>query len=82
MINRKGPRHNWCALWKFCKSSKVNLSLSYLHDLLLALALVVLLRILTLDRLLISRTSPGEVRETSTNEATIVATCTVGLLII
>jgi hypothetical protein len=82
MIDRKYTRHNWFALREFSKSSEVNLSLPDLHDLLFTLALVVLLRILTLDRLLISRTSPGEVRETSANEATIVATCTVGLLII
>ena len=82
MIDRKGTRHNWCALRKFSNSSKVNLSLSYLHDLLLALALIVLLRVMTLGKLLISGTSPGKVRKTSTLEATVVASCTVGLLII
>ena len=60
----------------------VNLALSHLHDLLLALALVVLLRVLTLGRLLISGKSPGEVQKTSANEATVVAICTVELLII
>ena len=82
MIDRKGTCHNWCALWKLYKSSKVNLSLLYLHDLLLALALVVLLRVLTLGRLLILGTSPGKVIESSTSEATIVAIRTVELLII
>jgi hypothetical protein len=55
-----------------------------LYDLLLALALalVVLLRILTLGRLLISGTSPGKVCKTSANEATVVTIRTVGLLII
>ena len=81
MIDRKGTCHNWCALWKLCKSSKVNLALLHLHDLLLALAQVVLLRALTLGRLLISGTSPGKVIETSTSEATIVAIRMVELLI-
>ena len=82
MIDRKGTRHNWCALWKFCKSSEVNPPLSDLHNLLLALALVVLLQVLTLDRLLISGTSPDEVCKTSANEAMVVATRTIGSLII
>src|SRR6185436_15854314 len=82
MIDIECTRHNWCAFWKFCKSSKINLSLSHLHNLLLALALVVLLRVLTLGRLLISRTSPGEVCKTSANEATVVAIRMIGLLII
>ena len=82
MIDRKGTCQNWCALWKLCMSSKVNISLSHLHDLFLALALVVLLRILTLGRLLISGTSPGEVRKTSANETTVVTICAVELLII
>ena len=82
MIDIECTRHNWCAFWKFCKSSKINLSLSHLHNLLLALALVVLLQVLILGRILISGTSPGKVIETSTSEAMIVAIRTVGLLII
>ena len=82
MIDRKCTRHNWCALRKFRKSSEVNLPLPDLHDLSLAFTLVILLQILTLGRLLISGTSPGKVRKTSTLEATVVASCTVGLLII
>ena len=80
MIDRKSPRHNWCTLREFCKSGEIDLSLSHLHNLLFALALVVLLRVLILSRLLISGTSPGEEIETSTSEATIVAIHTVGLL--
>ena len=80
-MDRKGTRHNWCALRKFSKSSEVNLSLPDLHNLLFSLALVVLLRILTMSRLLVLGTSPGEVRRTSASEATIVAIRTVGLLI-
>ena len=80
MIDRKGTRHNWCALRKFCKSSKVNLPLPDLHDLLLTLALVVLIRILTLGRLLVSGAIPGEVRRTSTSKASVVTISTVGLL--
>ena len=54
MINREYTRHNWCALQKFSKSSKVDISLPDLHDLFLTLALVVLIIILTWGRLLIS----------------------------
>ena len=80
MIDRKCTRHNWCALRKFSKSSKIDFPLFDLHDLLFALALVVLLQVLILGRILISGTSPGKVIETSTSEATIVAIRTVGLL--
>ena len=54
MMDRKCTRHNWCVLQKFSNSSKVDLSLPDLHDLLLTLALVVLIRILTWGRLLVS----------------------------
>ena len=80
MINRKGTRHNWCALRKFSKSSKVDLPLPNLHDLLLALALVVLISILALGRLLVMGTMPGEVHRTSASEATIITIRTAGLL--
>ena len=43
-----------------------------LHDLLFTLALVVLIRILTLGRLLVSWAIPGKVRRTSTSKATVV----------
>ena len=72
MMDRKYTRHNWCALRKFSKSSKVDLPLSDLHNLLLTLALVVLTRILTLGRLLVSGAIPGEVRRTSAGIATVV----------
>ena len=81
MIDRKGTRHNWCTLQKFSKGCEVNLPLFDLHDLLLTLALVVLIRILTLGRLLVSGAIPGEVRRTSTSKATVVTIHTVGLLI-
>ena len=82
MIDRKCTRHNWCTLRKFSKSSEVNLSLPDLHNLLLALALVVLLQVLTLGMLLVSGTSPSEVLKTSASEATVVTIRTVRLLII
>ena len=69
-MDRKCTRHNWCTLRKFSKSSKVNLPLPDLHDLLLTLALVILIRILTLGRLLVSGAIPSEVRRTSTSKAT------------
>ena len=72
-MDRECTRHNWCALRKFSKSSKVDLPLPDLHDLLLTLALVVLIRILTLGRLLVSGAIPGEVRRTSTSKATVIA---------
>jgi len=56
----------------FSKSSEVNLSLPDLHDWLFTLALVILIRILTLSRLLISGTIPGKVRRTSASEAAII----------
>ena len=82
MMDRKCTRHNWCALRKFSKSSKVDLSLPDLHDLLLTHALVVLIRILTLGRLLVSGTSPSKVLKISASEATVVTIRTVRLLII
>ena len=81
MMNREYTRHNWCALRKFSKSSKVDLPLPDLHDLLFTLALIVLIRILTFGRLLVSGAIPGEVRRTSTSKATVVTIHTVGLLI-
>ena len=80
MIDRKGARHNWRALWKFSKGSKVDLLLFDLHGLLFTLALIVLIRILTLGRLLVSGAIPGEVCRTSTSEATVITIHTVGLL--
>ena len=80
MMNRECTHHDWCALRKFSKSSKVDLSLPNLHDLLLALALVVMISILALGRLLVSGTSPGEVRRTSASIATVVTIWTIGLL--
>ena len=80
MIDRKCTRHNWCALRKFGKCSKVDLPLSDLHDLFLTLALVVLIRILTLGRFLILGAIPGEVRRTFAGKATVVTIHTVGLL--
>ena len=80
MMDRECTRHNWCTLRKFSKSSKVDLPLPDLHDLLFTLALVVLIRILTLGRLLVSGTIPGEVRRTSTSKATVVTIHTVRLL--
>ena len=58
--------------------------MSHLHNLLLALALalVVLLRVLTLGRLLILGTSLGEVCKTSANEAMVVIIYMIGVLII
>ena len=80
MIDRKGTRHNWCTLRMFSKSSEVNLSLPDLHDLLLTLALVVLIKILTLGRFLVSGAIPGKVHRTSAGKATVVTTRTVELL--
>jgi len=80
MINREYTGHNWCTLRKFSKSGKVDLPLFDLHDLLFTFALIVLIRILTLGRLLVSGTIPGEVRRTSTGKATIVTIHMVGLL--
>ena len=80
MIDRKCTRHYWCALWKFSKSSKVDLPLPDLHNLLFALALVVMIRILTLGRLLVSGAIPDEVLSTSVGIAMIVAIWTAGLL--
>ena len=73
MTDRECTCHNWCALQKFSKSSKVDLPLPDLHDLLLPLALVVLIRILTLGKLLVSGAIPGEVRRTSTSKAMVIA---------
>ena len=72
MIDRECTRHDWCALRKFSKSSKVDLPLPDLHDLLLAPALVVLIRILALGRLPVMGTIPGEVCMTSASEETII----------
>ena len=80
MMDRKCTRHNLCALRKFSKSSKVDISLPDLHDLLLTHALVVLIRILTLGRLLVSGAITGKVRRTSASEATVVTVSTIGLL--
>ena len=80
MINRKDIRHNWCALREFSKSSKVDFPLFDLHDLLFTLAFIVLIRILTLGRLLISGTIPSEMRMTSASEATVITIHPVGLL--
>ena len=80
MIDRKSTRHNWCALWKFSKSSKINLPLFNLHDLLFTLALIILVGILALGRLLVSGAILGEVRWASTSEATVITVSTVGLL--
>ena len=80
MINREYTRHNWSALWKFSKNGKVDLPLFDLHDLLFTLALIVLIRILTLGRLLVSGAITGKVRRTSASEATVVTVSTVGLL--
>ena len=82
MIDRECTRHDWGALRKFSKSSKVDLPLPDLHNLLLALALVVLLQVLTLGRLLVSGTSPSEVLKTSASEASVVTIRMVVLLII
>ena len=80
MSDRKYTRHNWGVLWEFSKGGKVDLPLPDLHDLLLTLALVVLIRILTLGRLLVSGAIPGKVRRTSTSKAMVIAIWTVGLL--
>ena len=80
MINREYTRHNWCAFREFSKSSKIDFPLFDLHNLLFTLALIVLIRILTLGRLLVSGAIPGEVRRTSTSKATVVTIHTVGLL--
>ena len=80
MINRECTRHDWCAFRKFSKSSKVDLPLPDLHNLLFALALVVLISILALGRLLATGTIPGEVCRTSASEATIITIRTAGLL--
>ena len=80
MIDRECTRHDLGALRKFSKSSKVDLPLPDLHNLLFALALVVLIRIPALGRLLVSGTSPGEVRRTSASIATVVTIWTIGLL--
>ena len=80
MIDIKCTHHNWCALRKFSKSSKVDLPLFDLHYLLFTLALSVLIRILTLSGLLNLGAIPGEVRRTSTSKATVVTIHTVGLL--
>ena len=79
-MDRECTRQNWCALRKFSKSSKVDLPLPDLHDLLLTLALVVLIKILTLGRFLVSGAIPGDVHRTSASEATVVPIHTVGLL--
>ena len=81
MINREYTRHNWCVPWEFSESGKIDPSLLNLQHLLLAFVLVgVLIRILTLGRLLISGAIPGEVRRISTSKATVVTIHTVGLL--
>ena len=80
MINRECTRHNRCALQKFSKSSKVDLPLLDLHNLLFTLALVVLIRILTLSRFLVLEAIPDEVCMTSTSKATVVTVHTVRLL--
>ena len=80
MMDRKCTRHNWCALRKFSKSSKVDLPLPDLHNLLFALALVVMSSILALGRLLVTRTIPSKVRRTSASETTIITIRTAGLL--
>ena len=79
-IDRKCTCHDWCALRKFSKSSKLDLPLLDLHDLLFTLALVVLIRILTLGRFLISGTIPGKVCRTSAGIAKVVTIWTIGLL--
>ena len=80
MIDRECTRHDWYALQKFSKSSKVDFPLSDLHNLLFFLALVVLTSILSLGRLLVTGTIPGEVCRTSASEATIITIRTAGLL--
>ena len=80
MIDRKGARHNWRAFWEFSKGSKIEFPLFDLHNLLFTLALIVLIRILTLGRLLISGAIPGKVCRTSTSKAAVVTIHTVGLL--
>ena len=50
------------------------------NDLLFTLALIILIRILTLGRLLVSGAIPGKVRRTSTSKAAIVTIHTIGLL--
>ena len=80
VIDRKCTRHNWCALRKFSKSSEVNISLPDLHDWLFTLALVILIRILTLGRLLVSGAIPSEVRRTSAGKVAVVTIWTIGRL--
>ena len=80
MMDRECTRHNWCALRKFSKSSKIDLLLFNLHDLLFTLALIILVGILALGRLLVSGAIPDEVLSTSAGIATIVAIWTAGLL--
>ena len=62
------------------KSSKIDLPLPDLHNLLLALALVVLIIIFTLGRFLISGAIPDKVLNTSAGIAMVVAIWTTGLL--
>ena len=50
------------------------------NDLLFTLALIILIRILTLGRLLVLGAILGEVRRASTSEATIITVFTIGLL--
>ena len=79
-MDRECTRHNWCTLRKFSKSSKIDLLLFNLHDLLFTLALIILVGILALGRLLVSGAILGEVRWASTSEATVITVSTVGLL--
>ena len=46
MSDRKYTRHNWGVLWEFSKGGKVDLPLPDLHNLLLTLALIILVKVL------------------------------------
>jgi hypothetical protein len=81
-MNRKCTRHDGGSIRKFRKGCEVNSPLPDLHHWLLALALVLLIRILPLERLLGPRTIFDEVVRTTAIETAIGATPLLKQLII
>ena len=79
-MDRESTRHDWCSLWKVCKSSEVNSPLPDLHHLPLALAfVVVLVGVLPWIRPLGSRAILGKVISTAAVIAPIIAIPTIEL---
>jgi hypothetical protein len=72
MVDRKCTRHYWCPLRKFGERSKIHPPLTDLHHLPLALAFVVRIRCLPLERFPRLRAILDEVGWASAIETTII----------